>query len=90
MIKHWRLFDTINTTQVNQLRAANIAVKISDPEPETLYDIRGHSVQKVLQSPDIFISTRCDKQDTILHLMFPGKLMMIAQEEGDGYVSRYQ
>lgn len=86
MIKHWRLFDAINTTQINQLRAANIAVKISDPESETLYNIMGHSVQKVVHSPDVFISTTSGKQETMLNLMFTGKLVMIAQEDGyDGH-----
>ena len=88
MIKHWRLFDTINTAQVRQLQAAKMAVKISESEPETLYDITG-SVQKVLLFADVFISTTSDKQDTILQLMFPGKIMMIAQEEEDGYGYRY-
>lgn len=84
MINHWRLFDTINKTQLKQLESARIRVKISDPQQETIYDISGNrTIRTVVQQPYIFLSTTEETQETLLHLMFPSKIQLVAH--GDIY-----
>jgi hypothetical protein len=72
MIKHWRLFDSITTEQLKQLRTAGIFVKIEDDVSYLDFPLAGKV--PFVKSQDVYISTLNENQETILYIMFPDTL----------------
>lgn len=81
MIKHWRLFDTITQEQIKQLRTAKIFVRIEDDVSYLDFPLQGRV--PFVKSQDVYISTLNEKQETLLHIMFPDNLKFMGYSDAE-------
>ena len=80
MIKHWRLFDDITEEQIKQLQDSDIFVRVVTDVDYFDVVTAGIKNYSIIERQDVFIGTTVESQETILHLLFPGKVKLIVYD----------
>jgi hypothetical protein len=80
MIKHWRLFDDITEEQIKQLQDSDIFVRVETDVDYFDVVTAGIKNYSTIKRQDVFIGTTVESQETILHLLFPGKVKLIGYD----------
>lgn len=78
MIKHWGLYESISNSQIKQLYTAGISVEFENDTVETEFPI--HGKVQIVRNQIVHIKTVNEKQETLLYLMFSGRVRLIGCE----------